>query len=344
MSPGRRAALPSSRDAGVAEFAMKGDAIVARRAASDTRSMTRPGILSAALLVLAATVVVPAAQAQRTLTPDPPKRCDDCDAWNAPHEPFKLFGNTYYVGTAGLSALLVATDNGLLLFDGGLQQSAAVIDRNIRALGFRTEDIRYIFNSHAHYDHAGGINALQRVSGARVVASALGAEGLKRGASLDDDPQLGFGREAMAFPAVSNLQVVNDKGTVTLGGTTVTAHLTPGHTSGAMTWSWQACEGSRCVNVVYVDSLSAVAAPGFTFSTRPALVDAFKRSFATIAALPCDIVIAPHPGSTDLDGKLSKRKGSAMADPFIDPNGCRAFAEAATKRLEARLQDEVKKK
>lgn len=299
-------------------------------------------LLFAGILAIALPADLASAQS-RPLVPDPPKRCDDCDAWNAPHEPFKLFGNTYYVGTAGLSALLVTTDQGLLLFDGGLPQSASVIDRNIRALGFRTEDIRYIFNSHAHYDHAGGINALQRASGARVVASARGVDGLRRGESLDDDPQLGFGRDAMAFPAAANLQALNDKESVTLGGTTVTAHLTPGHTSGATTWSWKACEGTRCLDVVYVDSLSAVAAPGFTFSSRPALVDGFKRSFAAVAALPCDIVIAPHPGSTDLEGKLAKRKASAT-DPFIDPNGCRAFAEGAAKRLEARLQDETKAK
>ena len=108
------------------------------------------------------------------LQPDPPKECDDCAEWNRPLAPFKVFGNTYYVGTDGLSALLVTDDQGLILLDAALPQSAPIIDQNIRTLGFRTENIRIIVNSHAHYDHAGGIAALQRFSKATVAASPAG--------------------------------------------------------------------------------------------------------------------------------------------------------------------------
>ena len=121
-------------------------------------------------------------------------------AWNAAHEPFRVFGNTYYVGVAGLSSVLVASDQGLILLDGGLPQSAPLIDASIRKLGFRTEDVRLILNSHTHYDHAGGIAALQRVSGAIVAASASGARAIESGGPPADDPQYAFGKEANRFP------------------------------------------------------------------------------------------------------------------------------------------------
>ncbi len=136
-----------------------------------------------------------------TFKSDPPHKCDSCDEWNKPREPFKLFGNSYYVGTDGLSAILIAGDAGHILLDGGLEQSAAVIDANIRKLGFKTEDIKLIVNSHGHYDHAGGIAALQRASGATVAASPSGADALQRGENTTDDPQYGFGKAVQRLSA-----------------------------------------------------------------------------------------------------------------------------------------------
>jgi metallo-beta-lactamase class B len=161
--------------------------------------------------------------------PDAPILCSSCEEWNRPHEPFKLFGNTYYVGPAGLGSVLIATSSGLVLLDGGLPQSAAVIDANIRKLGFRTEDVRLIGNSHAHFDHAGGIAALQKRSGARVVASAPGARALALGQPTDDDPQYRSGREQnRRFAPVTGPEVVSDGQALTVGDVTITAHLTPG--------------------------------------------------------------------------------------------------------------------
>ena len=157
-------------------------------------------------VVLMGLVAWAASAAGRTpLKADRPKECEWCASWNAPHEPFRVFGNTYYVGVAGLSAVLITSDKGLILLDGDLPQSAPLIDANIRKLGFRTEDIRLIVSSHAHYDHAGGIAALQRVSGAAVAASASGARAIERGEPPADDPQYGLGKEANAFPAASRL-------------------------------------------------------------------------------------------------------------------------------------------
>ncbi len=301
--------------------------------------MRFPGFL---LLVSAVSVLgaIPSADQAGSLRPDPPMVCASCDAWNVPRTPFRIFGNTYFVGTAGLGAILVTSNEGHLLLDGGLTQTASLVDASIRSLGFRTEDVKLIVNSHAHYDHAGGIAALQRVSRATVAASVAGARAIERGEPTEDDPQFAFGKAANAFPAVANVRRVNDKETLRAGSVAVTAHLTPGHTPGSTSWTWRACEGNQCLDVVYADSLNAVSAPAFKFSAAPDLVARFRRSMAVVGALPCDILLTVHPNLADLDGKFARMKAQAGANPFVDRNGCRTYAGDALKRLEQRLASE----
>ena len=297
------------------------------------------------LLLLALSAALSLGQSSGALRPDPPHSCGDCAGWNRPHEPFRVFGNTYYVGVDGLSAILITGAQGSILLDGGLPQSALLIDASIRTLGFRTEDIKLIVNSHAHYDHAGGIAAIQRASGAAVAASPAGAKALERGEPTPDDPQFAFGRTANAFPAIKGVRAVGDGETLRVGDLAVTAHLTPGHTPGATTWTWRSCEGSRCHNFVYADSLNAVSAPDFRFTgdaSHPSLIATFRATIAKVRALPCDIIIGVHPGFTDLAGKLKRRQEKPARDPFVTPNGCRAYADAASKRLDARIAEEAK--
>jgi metallo-beta-lactamase class B len=294
-------------------------------------------------IALALTTLLLTGQSSSSLRPDPPIACDACDEWNAPRTPFRIFGNTWFVGVGGLSAVLITSPEGHVLVDGGLPQSAAPIDANIRALGFRTEDVRLIFSSHAHYDHVGGIAALQRLSGATVVSSAAGARALEAGEPTPDDPQYALGRAANAFPRVSNVRAVEDGAVLRLGDIAVTVHHTPGHTPGGTTTTWKACEGDRCVDVVYADSLTAVSADGFRFlgdGSTPDRSAQFRATIEKVAALPCDIVIAAHPGFTDIDGKLARRAKGERPDPFIEAGGCRAYAAAARTRLEARLAEE----
>lgn len=272
---------------------------------------------------------------------DLPTKCDNCDEWNQPREPFRVFGNTYFVGTAGLTAVLVTSDEGHVLLDGGLTQTAPVIDANIRTLGFRTEDVRLILNSHEHYDHAAGIAALQRASGATVAASAEAARALQLGASLPHDPQ----PTAARFPAVKNVRVIKDGETLRVGPLAVTAHFTPGHTPGATTWTWQSCEGTRCLNMVYADSLSAVSDDGFRFTgsaTTPSLVDTFQRSLTVVEQLPCDVLLVPHPFSIGMDDKLARWQKDATGNPFIDAGACRRYAATQRKAFEARIARERK--
>ena len=234
--------------------------------------------------------------AGKPLQPDPPITCDGCSEWNQPREPFKVFGNTYYVGVGGLSSVLIVSDAGLVLVDGALPQSVPLIDAGIRKLGFKTEDIKLIVNGHTHYDHAGGLNALQRYTGARVATGAKGVRALEQGRPTADDPQAGFAGNG--FPPVTNVHGVSDGEVLRVGNVAITAHATPGHTPGGTTWSWRSCEGARCLDVVYADSISAVAAPGYRFTgdaTHPSIVDAFRRSITRMAELPCDIMIGAHP-------------------------------------------------
>ena len=301
--------------------------------------MSTPGLIALAISLLVSA-------GQSALRPDRSIKCSSCDEWNVSIEGFKVFGNTYYVGTAGLSALLITSDQGHILLDGGLTQSAPLVAANIVKLGFKVEDIKLILNSHAHYDHAAGIAALQRASGATVVSSASGAEGFALGNAVPDDPQAGFGKAENAFPAVNNVRVVKDKDVVRVGPLAVQMHNTAGHTPGSTTWTWHSCVEGKCLNLVYADSISAIAAPGFRFTgdaKTPSRVEQFRNSIATVGELPCDIMITTHPMATDLAGKLKKRAAKPAADPFIDPQACRALAANAMKALDARVAEESKK-
>ena len=266
------------------------------------------------------------------------------DDWNTPREPFRIFGDTYYVGTVGLSAILITSGAGHVLIDGGLPQSAPLIVANIRKLGFEPRDVRLILNSHEHFDHAGGLAALQRATGARVAASPAAARALRQGHPTPDDPQYGSGLRAR-FDPIDQVETIADRATLRVGPLAVTAHFTPGHTPGATTWAWRSCEGSNCADVVYADSLTPVSDDGFMFTgdaQRPSRVDAFRASISRVEQLPCDVILAPHPEFTDLAGKTARLEAGAAGNPFIEPNACRTYAAAARKRLEQRLAAERK--
>jgi len=268
------------------------------------------------------------------------KICKECDAWNAKKEPFRVFGNTYYVGMAGISSVLIATDDGLILLDGGLPQSPALIDESIRALGFDPEKIRLIVTSHEHADHVGGVATLQQATGATVAASPIGAQALQQGGPMPDDPQFGFGRESTAFPTVEKVRVVADGEKQRVGDVSITAHHTPGHTPGSTTWTWRSCQRNNCLDVVYADSLNPASAPGYRFADHPEGVAAFRESIETVRNLDCDILLSVHPGFSGLDEKLQLRKDGGNPEPFIDKKACRAYADAASEALDKRLAEE----
>ena len=266
--------------------------------------------------------------------------CSMCKEWNVPQEPFRIYGNTYYVGPHGLSSILITSKQGDVLIDGALRESATQIAANIKALGFRVEDVKLIVNSHVHHDHAGGIAELQRLSGARVVASEWSARVLKAGGVDKSDPQYG---DIRGIDPVAKVSTLRDGETLRVGPIAITAHSTPGHTPGGTSWTWESCEGGKCEHMVYFDSATAVSAPGFKFTDNqvyPNAIADFAKSFAFLDTVPCDILLTPHPEATDLWGRMDAHRKGTVPDPLIDPGGCRRFADAGREKLKARIASE----
>ena len=247
--------------------------------------------------------------------------------WLAPVPPEKLFGTSYLVGFGGMSVGLIDTGDGLVLIDGALPQAAPAILANVRQLGFDPKAIKFILSTEPHFDHAGGLAALARDTGATVVASVRGAEGLRSGRHAADDPQLAYGG---SWPAVTRLRVMRDGEVLKLGKTVITAHATPGHTMGSMSWSWRACEGKQCKAIVFSSSLNPVSADDYRFTSAAGapFVAAFAQSYRTMDALACDILISAHP-----DNAGAARFNAA-------PGACRAYADRSRKALAKRLAEE----
>lgn len=260
--------------------------------------------------------------------------------WYAPQQPFPVYGNTYYVGTGGISAALITSPAGHILVDVGGPEATDQVVAHIRALGFRVEDIRYILNSHPHQDHAGAIADLQKLSGATVLASPASVRVLESGQPDRTDPQY---PTLTRMPPVAKTRTVRDGETIHLGPLAVTAHFTPGHTRGGISWTWKAEEGGRTVNVVFADSLFAVAAQGRRFSGNPLYPQAqadIERSIAAVEALPCDVLIPAHP---ELGGLWERKaKQAALGDAaFIDAGACRSYAAKARAFLAETLAAEA---
>jgi metallo-beta-lactamase class B len=288
------------------------------------------------LLGLAAASVAVVARAEENKSTPP---CSQCATWNMAQEPFRVFGNTYYVGPHGLSSILIVSSTGHVLIDGALPESAPLIAEHIKSLGFRIEDVKLIVNSHVHFDHAGGLAELQRLSGARVVASPWSAEVLRKGGVGAGDPQYG---EVRPIGRVAHVETLKDGESFRAGEVVVTAHLTPGHTPGGTSWTWQSCSEGRCMNMVYADSVTAISAKGFRFSDNPKAVKDFEKSFAFLSSVPCDILITTHPENANLWEKLDARRRGVTPDPMIDPGGCRGLADGAREQLQRRLAEEAR--
>jgi metallo-beta-lactamase class B len=277
------------------------------------------------------------------LPAQPPARpadqpCSQCAVWNVPQKPFKVYGNTYYVGTHGLSSILIQTDAGLVLIDGALSDSAQQIIANIRSLGFKPEDIEFIFNTHVHYDHAGGIAELQRLSHAEVLASPWTAHVMQKGVNDPADPQYA---SLPPIAPVANVHTLHDGEVFHLGKLAITAHSTPGHTPGGTSWTWKSCEDTHCLNMVYTDSLSPVSSDGYKFTHNPQLMEGFAHSFHFLNNTPCDILLTPHPEVSNLWDRLAKREQGVKPDPMIDPTACKRLADQSREALNKRIATET---
>ncbi len=258
--------------------------------------------------------------------------CRDRIGWSDPAPPTRIAPNAFYVGTCGITAILIPTPRGHVLIDGATAEAAPHIAANIRRLGYRLQDVRYLLVSHEHLDHAGGIAELKRLTGARLVARAEAQAGLESGRTEPSDPELGTIPD---FEGAAVDQLIRDGETIRIGSVTLTAHATPGHTPGGTSWSWRTCAAANCRTIVYADSVSAVGPDSYRFTDHPARVAPFRTTFAKVAALDCDILITPHPSASNLFARLA---GEA---PLRDANACRAYAETGRQRLDERLAREA---
>ncbi len=257
--------------------------------------------------------------------------CRGRSGWSDPAPPARIAPNAFYVGTCGISAILIPTPRGHVLIDGATAEAAPHIAANISRLGYRVRDVRYLLVSHEHVDHVGGIAELKRLTGARLVARAEARAVLESGRTDPADPQAGTIPD---FEGAAVDQLIRDGGTIRIGSVVLTAHATPGHTPGGTSWSWRTCAQANCHTIVYADSISAVGPDSYRFAEHPARVAPFRTSFAKVAALRCDLLITPHPGASNLFARMA---GEA---PLRDRNACRAYAEAGRERLDGRLAQE----
>lgn len=267
------------------------------------------------------------------------RSCKADAGWNNPSPPRHIHGDTWYVGTCGLSSILITSPQGHVLIDGATEPAAPLIEANIRALGFKVEDVRYIVNSHEHFDHVAGIAQLQRDSGATVVAREPAATTLERGKGDRSDPQF---LSIEGFAPVQNVRRIENGETLRLGPIALTAHATPGHTPGGTSWTWDSCapnDAGDCLHMVYADSLTALSDDEYRYrddAQHPGMLSAFRQSLATVAALPCDVLLTPHPSASSMWTRI----GPDAHGPLVDSSACRAYAETARTKLDARLAEE----
>jgi metallo-beta-lactamase class B len=296
---------------------------------------------SLALLAAAQQVVIPLGRPEVIEQPRAPievagpqfaAQCKDSTDYERPAPPVRIFGNTYLVGTCGISSILITDPAGDFLIDGGTEKDADLIADNIRSLGFRLTDVKYILHSHEHFDHVGGIAKLQRLTGAQLVASPGARAALSSGLPSADDPQAALKK---TFPPAHVDRTIANGEQIRLGNTVLIALSTPGHTPGALTWHWGSCQGGICRQIVYADSLTPVSSDQYRFSDHAAYLSAYRASIASVAALDCDILLTPHPSASDMVERLG---GTAALE---DRNACRDYAAAITKQLDERLAKEA---
>ncbi|MEO8260826.1 MAG: subclass B3 metallo-beta-lactamase [Acidobacteriota bacterium] len=231
--------------------------------------------------------------------------------------PHKIIGNIYYVGTRTLSSFLIVTPQGNILIDSTYERNVKTIEKSVTDLGFKFADVKILLGNHAHGDHQEGDALVKQMTGAKIMAMA------------EDVPALQAIKPGGKEHPVDS--VLHDGDSVMLGGVTLVAHLTPGHTRGCTTWTTTMDEGGKSYNVVFSCSLRAPA------TLTPAVVDEMTRSFKLVRTLPCDVQVGDHPAQYNMHEKFARLK-SGGPNPFIDPDNCNTEAdiqEAMFKAIQA---------
>jgi metallo-beta-lactamase class B len=235
--------------------------------------------------------------------------------------PHKIIGNIYYVGTRTLTSFLVVTPQGNILINSTYERNVPVIQQSVEQLGFKFSDTKILLGNHAHGDHQEGDALVKKLTGAQVMAMA------------EDVPALQAIKPGGNEHPID--RILHDGESVSLGGTTLVAHLTPGHTRGCTTWTMTARDEGKTYNVMFGCSLRAPD------RLTPAIVDEFTRSFALVKALPCDVQLGDHGAQYNLQAKYAKLR-SGGPNPFIDPASCKNEAEISEAMFRAILAEQQK--
>lgn len=256
---------------------------------------------------------------------------------NQPFEPFRIAERLYYVGASDIASYLLTTSAGHILIDAGYDETVPIVRANMGRLGFHLEDVKILLNTQAHFDHAGGFARMKQLTGARLLVSEADAPLIEQGGRGD----FLFGDAALFPPATVDRQL-KDRERVRLGGTVLTARLTPGHTRGTTTWSFDASDRGRTYHVVVVGGLTILE--GTRLSGMPAYADIardYAHSFEVLKQLPCDIFLGAHLSSF---GGADKAEALRMhpdgPNPFVDAQGYRAYLERSERRFLEQLSRE----
>lgn len=261
------------------------------------------------------------------------KACEGRDGWSDAAPPAQIYGNTFYVGTCGITALLLVTPHGHVLIDGATREAAPGIAANIERLGFRLHDVRVIVASHEHSDHVGGLAELQRLTGAKVAALESQAPALQTG---KPDPEDAFQHDAPPFAPLKVDRTLRDLDQIRVGDLVLTAYATPTHAPGSTSWTWTSCDRGACQTMTYADSATAVADEGYSFADHPARTARARAALARFRALPCGILLTPHPGASGMFPRFAGTK------PLVDPLACRRYADQAEINFDARVKQTPK--
>lgn len=244
--------------------------------------------------------------------------------WNKPFPPHKVVGNVYFVGSEQLGSFLITTPAGHILINSDYEETVPVIRAAVEKLGFKFTDIKILLGSHAHPDHMTGDALVKQLTGATVMAMA------------EDVPALNNIRPGGKAHPID--RVLHDGDEVALGGTTLVAHLTPGHTKGCTTWTLRAIENGKTYDVVIVGSVSLNAANLGDNPAYPNIKDDFIKSFRVLRSLPADVFVGSHTGFYRMTEKYARlEKGEA--NPFIDPAGYKALIDSSEKTFYARVEE-----
>jgi metallo-beta-lactamase class B len=260
----------------------------------------------------------------------------DTPDWSKPAKPFRVVGPVHFVGTSELGAFLVTTPAGHVLIDGGAPESTAAIEASIRALGFDPRDIRVLLTTQAHYDHVGSLAHFQRLSGGRVEVMEGDAALVESGGRADY--LFGDAGPRFRFDPVKVDRTLHDGDTVALGGVTLTARRTPGHTPGSTTWVTTVKDGARSYNVVFAGSTSInpgtrlVGTPSY-----PGIAEDFARAFKVLESLNPDVFLAAHTGFFAMEEKRARLGRAGAENPFVDPAGYRAHVAEKKRAFDAEL-------